>query len=39
VTAPAHIVIPRLQEVLLYGCVSDSKEGLSLAFLDLATCD
>ena len=37
--APAHILIPKLQEVLHYGFVSDAKEGLSLAFLDLAGCD
>lgn len=37
--APAHILIPRLQDVLLYGAPSDSHEGLSLAFLDLDACD
>ena len=37
--APAVIVIPRLQEVLHYGFVSDAKEGLSLAFLDYAGCE
>ena len=37
--APAHILIPRLQDVLLYGAPSDSHEGLSLAFLDFDTCD
>ena len=36
--APAHILIPRLQDVLHYGFVSDSREGLSLAFLDYAGC-
>ena len=39
VKAPAHILIPRLQDVLLYGAPSDSHEGLSLAFLDLDGCD
>jgi hypothetical protein len=37
--APAHILIPRLQDVLLYGAPSDSHEGLSLAFLDFDGCD
>ena len=37
--APAHILIPRLQDVLHYGFVSDSREGLSLAFLDYDRCD
>ena len=39
VKAPAHIVIPRLQEILQYGFVPDSRESQSLAFLDLAGCD
>jgi hypothetical protein len=39
VEAPAHIVIPKLQDVLLYGAPSDSHEGLSLAFLDFDGCD
>jgi hypothetical protein len=37
--APAHILIPRLQDVILYGAPSDSHEGLSLAFLDFEACD
>jgi hypothetical protein len=37
--APAHILIPSLQDMLLYGAPSDSHEGLSLAFLDFDRCD
>lgn len=39
IASPAHILIPRLQDVLLYGAPSDSHEGLSLAFLDLDGCE
>jgi hypothetical protein len=38
VNAPAHVRIPRLQEELLYGFVSDSRDNLSLAFLDFDVC-
>jgi hypothetical protein len=37
--APAHILIPNLQGLLLYGWRSDSQDSLSLAFLDLESCD
>jgi hypothetical protein len=39
IRAPAHILIARLQDVLLYGAPSDSHEGLSLAFLDFDGCN